>query len=200
LRQPCFPRFMLKGTAREMSSVYARVLSGTPSLLSMLERLAISWRDSDRFSLRVCGAVADLRITRPERMLSVFSDYLARIRSTRQHGSPESRLASDGHDQPEISDEEEKQAAKAGCFTHGISERRMRVSVGVFLSVQNEARHEGQSAQDTCRKYDQKPSRLGPPVDFAISLRVLSHGVSVRGNGCWPESPAGGIIITGGAL
>jgi hypothetical protein len=33
----------------------------------MLERLAISWRDPDRFSLRVYGAVADLRITGPGR-------------------------------------------------------------------------------------------------------------------------------------
>src|ERR1700733_12343405 len=37
--------------------------------------------------------------------------------------------------------------------------------------------------------------QLGPLVNLAIRLRVLSHGISVRGNGCWPGSPAGGIII-----
>ena len=31
---------------------------------------------------------------------------------------------------------------------------------------------------------------LGPLVDLAISLRILSHDISVRGNGCCPESPA----------
>jgi hypothetical protein len=41
---------------------------------------------------------------------------------------------------------------------------------------------------------------LGPLVDLAILLRILSDGISVRGNGCWPESPAGGIIISGRVL
>jgi hypothetical protein len=36
---------------------------------------------------------------------------------------------------------------------------------------------------------------LGPLVDLAIPLRVLSHDISVRGNGCWPESPAGGMLL-----
>jgi hypothetical protein len=38
-------------------------------------------------------------------------------------------------------------------------------------------------------------SELGPPVDLAIPLRILSHGISVRGNGCCPESPAGGMLL-----
>ena len=41
---------------------------------------------------------------------------------------------------------------------------------------------------------------LGPLIDLAIPLRVLSHGISIPGNGCCPESPARGIIINGGAL
>ena len=36
-------------------------------------------------------------------------------------------------------------------------------------------------------------------VDLTIPIRVL-HGISVRGNECCPESYAGAIMITGGAL
>jgi hypothetical protein len=42
-------------------------------------------------------------------------------------------------------------------------------------------------------------SELGLLVNLAIPIGVF-HGISVRGNGCCPESPACGIIITGGAL
>jgi hypothetical protein len=40
---------------------------------------------------------------------------------------------------------------------------------------------------------------LGLLVNLAIPIRFL-YGISVRGNGCCSESPARGIIITGGAL
>src|ERR1700742_188447 len=41
--------------------------------------------------------------------------------------------------------------------------------------------------------------RFHRPVNLAVPVGIL-HGVSVRGSGCWPESPAEGIIISGGAL
>jgi hypothetical protein len=40
---------------------------------------------------------------------------------------------------------------------------------------------------------------FGPLVDLAIPLRIFRHGITVRASDCVVESPAGGIIIIGGA-